>query len=152
MNQMGNKRSWIALLGLLLLPIASWSMDQTGSASVDPGKSRIAELRQELTTLLNARDHTIAEITERYRNSALSDRSMIEREEALLQEDYERQYLTLLIDYHNLTGNLAEMQKAQQMLAALNGVQPEAAAPAQESAPVTNGQTGTEGVIVHEQN
>lgn len=144
----------VLLAGALLIPLALWSAPaaEAGKATAAPDQTaRIAELRQGIEGTLQARDEALRDLQMRYQEAALENRVALEAEGARLQADYEHAYLTLLVEYHRLTGNAVEQQRAEAMLEALERIQ--SGTPVElkkvELPPV---QSGQEGVVTDAQN
>lgn len=144
---------WTALFAMLIVPMMLWGAPKTGSPDVSTPQQP-DDLKQQLIATLQSRDAALAEIDARFRQAAPADKSLIEAEAVQTQLDYERSYLSLLIEYHSVTGNTVEQHKAEQMLNALDGTTPAASTPQaprdkMSSKPAV--ESGQEGVIVDEQ-
>lgn len=142
----------IAAVVLLCLPIALWSVESAKENGDKTKVNRALELKQQIEEITAVRDAAIGEINNRYRTAPQADRVTIEAEGARIQADYERTYLSVLVEYHKLNGNQIEMEKAQQNLDAINGKfsenqQLDKQVPKQKAL-----NSGTEGVVINEKN
>lgn len=141
-----NRKGWCVIL-LCAIPLltALAAPPSPASSQPVPAESAITSLKTEIQSLTEARAQALAALNERYRAATPAERTDLEAESATVQADYERAYLTLILEYHRLTGNTVEMERAARMLAVLDGELP--ARPAEQAGaetPVLNGQEGVQ--------
>ena len=130
------------VVGLLWLPAQA----ENGNTAVPTSNltTREAELRQQIFDTMEARQAALQNLSDRYREARYEERTTLEAMSDQIQKDYEFAYLSLLVEYHGLTGNVIEQERAQRMLDALAntaGTVPRE----QDALPLPN-ETGQEGV------
>jgi hypothetical protein len=140
--------AWIAA-GVMLTSLAAWCAPKT-AATTPSVPDRAASLRQEMTRVLQERQDVLQDLSLRYSQAKLEDRTSLEAESARLQQNYEISYLTLLAEYDRVTGNTAEQQKVEARLSALQDGTVDVPPPASTDH-VVQPQNGKEGVIVNGQ-
>lgn len=115
------------LLVLLTLLVSGASLARSGTDAREAASTtmEIQRLSEEIATLEAEREFALRDVAERYRTAELADRSAIEAEGARLWSDFEARFLSLVVEYHTLSGNDQEAQQAQlnleQLLAPANG-------------------------------
>jgi hypothetical protein len=109
---------WWVMVAMLLATVAQSA--PTKATPTNPAEPTLMSLRQEMTNLMTERENALKELNSRYETAALADRVTLEQEGATLLEQYERQYLEILVQYHQLAGNTALVEQAQRMLERLN--------------------------------
>jgi phage replication-related protein YjqB (UPF0714/DUF867 family) len=139
-------------VALFAVPISLWSAEQENVSADKFVSGKAQELRQQITEVIESRNAAISDVNERYRGANPEARVALEAEGAQIQVDYERAYLSLLVEYHRLTGNQLEMEKAERNLARTNGepikIEPQDA----DMQRALELKPGTEGVVTNEQN
>jgi hypothetical protein len=132
-------------LAVMLIPLTLWSAEITAPAATSK-----EQLQSEIHNTMEARQAALLQIRERYQAAKSEERTALGREMAQTTEQYERQYLRLLVEYHSLTGNPVEKEHAQRMLDALDGV-PLARPDAAQHDAIQRQTNGGEGVTIHAQ-
>ncbi len=102
--------------GIALLAMASvvWSAPPAAKGASPE------DLKAAAQQIIEQREAALMQWQEQYQSAPLSDRVRLEAEGANLMQEYERQYLQILVEYHQQTGNTVEMTRAQEMLDALD--------------------------------
>jgi len=85
-----------------------------------PAQRPLSIIRQEIASVMQERDAALQQLNARYASAALADRVALEAEGARLEEQFERHYLQLLIEYHQQSGNVEELARAERMLKAMD--------------------------------
>ena len=137
----------IALAALFVTAAMSAPTDKSVSPA-PAGEKSLSLLRQDIDNVLMEREQAVRELNTRYASAPLDQRVALEAEAAQIQTDYERRYLELVVDYHQLSGNAEELARAERMLENLNaGVATGTPLPLErnlrsENPPVIKGQEG----------
>jgi len=111
---------WVVMIMLMTTLVQGGPNDKAVQSA--PEEATPVSLRQEITDLMLAREAALAAMSEEYKTIPLAERTAFEARSSQLAAEYDRAYLTLLVEYHRLSGNSAEMERAEQMLNALDGV------------------------------
>lgn len=118
----------ISKIGVVLLigaaiavPISAWSAPPAGASAEQAAENLVpSELRRQIDDLIAARDLALREMEAEYRSAPLDQRVALETEMTRVQLEFETEYLTLLLEYHRLSGNRQEEIRAAEMLEALS--------------------------------
>jgi hypothetical protein len=108
------------LLAIVFVGGTLWSAPQPPAQTPVPEQSSLAELHDAALAVMQAREDALRDLSARYQAAAMADRVGLETEGAALEESYERQYLEILVEYHRLSGNAAELERTERMLEALD--------------------------------
>lgn len=104
----------------LAVPLLAWSAPPVGEASRTLSATDVpADLRQQIENVVSVREATLRQMDARYQAAPLDQRVAMEAEMAQVQTDFELEYLSLLLEFHRLSGNVQEEVRTAAMLEAL---------------------------------
>jgi len=143
MKRIMGRSVWLVLL--VVMAAAAYGAPNDKTVQSAPAEVRpLNVVRDQINSLLQEREDMVRELNARYTNAALDQRTALEAEMAQMQAGYDLRFLELLVEYHQLSGNAAELERAERMLEAMTA-DPQEATPLQldrnlqlETAPATS--------------
>ena len=119
MKRVKMKMLW-TLLGVTIA-IAAIAAAPDVEAPPAAGEPTLTALREAVNEVSQERENAIRELNAQFAVAPLDQRVRLEAELADVQKHFDELYLTSLIEYHRLSGNVTELERAERMLGALQG-------------------------------
>jgi hypothetical protein len=111
---------WLVVLTCVVLTTTGWCEGTVARGTTSEARPTAVELRARIDQLMLEREQVLRELAARYQAAPLDRRVVFEAESARLQQEYEHRYLELVVEWATAAGNTVELQRAQEMLRALD--------------------------------